>query len=132
MSESIVQMSPYSQGDGENPPQEQENNPEVPEVPVETIEFSSLSKADKLRYFNFFLANGTEFRREKDGFYVAEIDVLGEEEIKPVDLEESVQGKSAKKKEGKRREYDEIYPKLLNTLVGEIQFKILSIFITAS
>ena len=110
------------------PSQEQQESPkkEEPEIPTEVIEFSTLAKEDKLRYFNFFLANNTEFHKEKDGFYIAEIDVLGEEEIKPVDLDSNLQQSAASNKspiKGAKKDYEAIYPKLLNTLGISTQLK---------
>ena len=46
------------------------------EVPTEVIIFSNLSKEEKIKYFNFFIANDTIFNREPEGTWIAEIDIF--------------------------------------------------------
>ena len=55
----------------------QENNEPEPEV----IIFSNLSKEEKIKYFNYFIANDTPFKREEEGTWISEIEIL--EEAKP-------------------------------------------------
>ena len=50
------------------------------EIPTEIILFSTLSKEDKIKYFNFFIANDTGFEHEPEGTWIAEIDVFDEDE----------------------------------------------------
>ena len=90
------------------------------EVPTEIILFSTLSKEDKIKYFNFFIANDTQFYHEPEGTWLAEIDIF--EDDKPEENEEI----SSKQKDIKnlrqsafrstKKDYDTIYSKLINVI----------------
>ena len=96
------------------------------EIPTETIIFSSLSKEEKLKYFNFFLANDTIFNRESEGTWIAEIDIFEdkeeeeEEKMSSPDLKFQNKSKSStlqKAKSGNlKKNYDPKYNKLLNVI----------------
>ena len=90
------------------------------EIPTEIILFSTLSKEDKIKYFNFFIANDTQFIHEPQGTWLAEIDIFDDD--KPEEAEEV----SSKQKDIKnlrqsafrstKKDYDTIYSKLINVI----------------
>ena len=68
----------------EEPKEEEQDNqsdsePKEEEIPTEIILFSTLSKEDKIKYFNFFIANNTAFTHEPEGTWIAEIDVYDDD-----------------------------------------------------
>jgi len=98
-----------------------------PEPEPEVIIFSNLSKQEKIKYFNYFIANDTTFNREEEGTWIAEIEILEEEESKPEsksndnlilsssnrnDLKSLRQSKFRSTK----KDYDTIYSELINVI----------------
>ena len=99
----------------------QENNEPEPEI----IIFSNLSKEEKIKYFNYFIANDTKFNREEEGTWIAEIEILEEEkpEIKSNDnlILSSANSSDLKalrqsKFRSTKKDYDTIYSKLINVV----------------
>ena len=104
----------------------QENNEPEPEV----IIFSNLSKEEKIKYFNYFIANDTPFKREEEGTWISEIEIL--EEAKPeskadenlilssTDNKNDVNNNDIKLRQSKfssgKKDYDSIYSKLINVI----------------
>ena len=99
----------------------QENN----EPESEVIIFSNLSKEEKIKYFNYFIANDTTFNREEEGTWIAEIEIL--EEAKPEqksssNLMLSVSNNSdlktmrQSKFRSTKKDYDTIYSKLISVI----------------
>ena len=90
------------------------------EVPTEVIIFSNLSKEEKIKYFNFFIANDTIFNREPEGTWIAEIDIFEDDKAdndlvlsnKTEDLKKLRQSKFRTTK----KDYDAIYSKLINVI----------------
>ena len=96
---------------------EQEQEPEI-------ITFSSLSKEEKIKYFNYFLANDTTFNREEEGTWIAEIEIL--EEAKPEPKSDSLMLSDNNISDVKllrrstfrstKKDYDLIYSKLISVI----------------
>ena len=105
----INEESPYSDKD-------EKSNKDTNEE-SEIIEFSTLSKEDKIKYFNFFIANNTVFEREPLGTYIAEIDIIDEEKNKKE--EELLKPNSNLRQSTFRttkKDYDTIYSKLIKVI----------------
>ena len=99
----------------------QENNEPEPEV----IIFSNLSKEEKIKYFNYFIANDTKFNREEEGTWITEIEILEEEkpEAKSNDNlilsssnENDLKSLRQSKFRSTKKDYDTIYSKLINVI----------------
>ena len=90
------------------------------EVPTEVIIFSNLSKEEKIKYFNFFIANDTIFNREPEGTWIAEIDIFEDDKAdqdlmlsnKTEDLKKMRQSKFRTTK----KDYDAMYGKLIKVI----------------
>ena len=99
----------------------QENN----EPESEVIIFSNLSKEEKIKYFNYFIANDTTFNREEEGTWIAEIEIL--EEAKSEQKSNSnlmlsdsnsnyPQSFRQSKFRSTKKDYDTIYSKLISVI----------------
>ena len=100
-----------------------ENNEPEPEV----IIFSDLSKEEKIKYFNYFIANDTPFKREEEGTWISEIEILEEEKPEPKSNENLILSsadnnnndlkslRQSKFSSGKK-DYDSIYSKLIEVI----------------
>ena len=91
------------------------------EIPTEIIIFSTLSKEEKIKYFNFFIANDTIFNREPEGTWIAEIDIFEDDKNESPDLELSSKKKDIKDLRQSRfkttkKDYDAIYSKLIKVI----------------
>ena len=108
------------QEDNQSENEEKEEEKEE-EIPTEIILFSTLSKEDKIKYFNFFIANDTGFEHEPEGTWIAEIDVFEEDE-KEEENEETPSKQNDIKNLRKsafrstKKDYDQIYSKLINVI----------------
>ncbi len=109
----------------EEPKEEEQDNQSVseekePEVPTEIILFSTLSKEDKIKYFNFFIANDTVFTHESQGTWIAEIDIYDDEKSTDVELTSSKQGDIKNLRQSAfrstKKDYDTIYNKLIKVI----------------
>ena len=97
---------------------------ETPEPEPEIIIFSTLSKEEKIKYFNYFIANDTTFNREEEGTWIAEIEILDEAKPEPKsndnlllstnssDLKNLRQSKFRSTK----KDYDTIYSTLISVI----------------
>ena len=107
-----------NQSENENEEKEEEKEEEIP---TEIILFSTLSNEDKIKYFNFFIANDTGFEHEPEGTWIAEIDVFDEDE-KEEENEETPSKQNDIKNLRKsafrstKKDYDQIYSKLINVI----------------
>ena len=99
----------------------QENN----EQESELIIFSNLSKEEKIKYFNYFIANDTSFNKEEEGTWIAEIEILDEakSETKSSNnliLSETNGSDSKSLRQSKfrstKKDYDTIYSKLISVI----------------
>ena len=107
--------------DNQSENEENEEKEKEEEIPTEIILFSTLSKEDKIKYFNFFIANDTGFEHEPEGTWIAEIDVFDDD-----DKEEENEVTSSKQSDIKnlrqsafrstKKDYDAIYSKLINVI----------------
>ena len=102
---------------------EQENREDADnegEVPTEVIIFSNLSKEEKIKYFNFFIANDTIFNREPEGTWIAEIDIFEDDKQESEDLKLSKNEDMKKLRQSKfrttKKDYDTIYSKLIKVI----------------
>ena len=104
--------------ESQEPPENNEPEPEV-------IIFSNLSKEEKIKYFNYFIANDTTFNREEEGTWIAEIEIL--EEAKPeqksssnlmLSASNSSDLKNLRKSKFRstKKDYDTIYSKLISVI----------------
>ncbi len=91
-----------------------------PEVPTEIILFSTLSKEDKIKYFNFFIANDTVFTHESQGTWIAEIDIYDDEKSTDVEITSSKQSDIKNLRQSAfrstKKDYDTIYSKLIKVI----------------
>ena len=115
------------EGDEESKDEKDEGEKEInhpnTEVPTEIIIFSDLSKEEKIKYFNFFIANDTIFNREPKGTWIAEIDIFEEDNHDSSDLILSNTNKiedPKKLRQSKfrttKKDYDTIYSKLIKVI----------------
>ena len=83
----------------------------------EIIEFSTLSKEEKIKYFNFFIANNTVFVREPLGTYIAEIEIIDEDKTKK-DEELFKPNNNLRQSTFRttKKDYDTIYSKLIKVI----------------
>ena len=99
-----------------------ENNEPEPEV----IIFSDLSKEEKIKYFNYFIANDTPFKREEEGTWISEIEILEEEKPEPKSNENLILSSADNNNDLKslrqskfssgKKDYDSIYSKLIEVI----------------
>ena len=115
-----IKEEKIEEADLENQEPQENNEPEP-----ETIIFSNLSKEEKIKYFNYFIANDTKFNREEEGTWIAEIEILEEEkpEIKSNDnlILSSANSNDLKtlrqsKFRSTKKDYDTIYSKLISVV----------------
>ena len=104
----------------EHDEEENQEEPEI-EIPTEIILFSTLSKEEKIKYFNFFIANDTIFNREPEGTWIAEIDIFEDEKPEQNDLMLSSRDNNLKnlrqsKFRTTKKDYDAIYSKLIKVI----------------
>ena len=99
----------------------QENNEQEPEL----IIFSNLSKEEKIKYFNYFIANDTTFNREEEGTWIAEIEILDEAKLDTkssnnliLSAANSSESKSLRQSKFRstKKDYDTIYSKLISVI----------------
>ena len=118
--EEQIKEEKIEEADLENQEPQENNEPEP-----ETIIFSNLSKEEKIKYFNYFIANDTKFNREEEGTWIAEIEILEEEkpEIKSNDnlILSSANSNDLKtlrqsKFRSTKKDYDTIYSKLISVV----------------
>ncbi len=99
----------------------QENNEPEPEL----IIFSELSKEEKIKYFNYFIANDTTFNREEEGTWIAEIEILDEAKSESKSNNNLMLSNSSNndikslrqsKFRSTKKDYDTIYSKLISVI----------------
>ena len=98
----------------------QENNEQEPEL----IIFSNLSKEDKIKYFNYFIANDTSFNKEEEGTWIAEIEILDEAKSETKSSNNLIlsdtNSNDTKLRQSKfrstKKDYDTIYSKLISVI----------------
>ena len=109
----------------EEPKEEEQDNqsdsePKEEEIPTEIILFSTLSKEDKIKYFNFFIANNTAFTHEPEGTWIAEIDVYDDDKSTEDEVTPSRQKDNKNLRQSAfrstKKDYDTIYSKLINVV----------------
>ena len=86
------------------------------EEEAEIIEFSTLSKEEKIKYFNFFIANNTVFEHEPQGTWICEIDIIDEDKNKKNDIFQPNQNLRQSTFRTTKKDYDAIYNKLINVI----------------
>ena len=86
------------------------------EEEAEIIEFSTLSKEEKIKYFNFFIANNTVFEHEPQGTWICEIDIIDEDRNKKDDIFKQNQNLRQSTFRTTKKDYDAIYNKLINVI----------------
>ena len=90
----------------------------------ETIIFSTLSKEEKIKYFNYFIANDTTFNREEEGTWIADIEIFeeakSESKTDNLMLSESDNNDLKSLRQSKfrstKKDYDTIYSKLIKVV----------------
>ena len=109
----------------EEPKEEEQDNqsdsePKEEEIPTEIILFSTLSKQDKIKYFNFFIANNTSFYHEPEGTWLAEIDIYDDDKSTDDEVTSSKQKDMKNLRQSAfrstKKDYDSIYSKLINII----------------
>ena len=104
----------------EKKPKEEIYTREEPEIPTEIILFSTLSNKDKIKYFNFFIANNTAFTHEPEGTWIAEIDVYDDDKSTEDEVTPSRQKDNKNLRQSAfrstKKDYDTIYSKLINVI----------------
>ena len=99
----------------------QENNEPEPEL----IIFSELSKEEKIKYCNYFIANDTTFNREEEGTWIAEIEILDEAKSESKSNNNLMLSNSSNndmkslrqsKFRSTKKDYDTIYSKLISVI----------------
>ena len=107
-----------SEGSENNHDKDEKSNKDVnEEEECEIIEFSTLSKEEKIKYFNFFIANNTVFEREPLGTYICEIDIIDEDKNKKdEDLLKPNNNLRQSTFRTTKKDYDTIYSKLIKVI----------------
>jgi len=97
-----------------------ESEPKEVEIPTEIILFSTLSREDKIKYFNFFIANNTSFAHEPEGTWIAEIDIYDDDKTTDDEVTPSRQKDNKNLRQSAfrstKKDYDSIYSKLIKVV----------------